>query len=441
MHHHIESLLCLDLVIFLVLNRIKPQAPLLVVPFCQFLQVSGLRPCSPQNHKTLISQLDPSWFGLRPFPCVKGLVFATRFQRPSKHARWDGKSFTNEAPRTQFWAESQWSEPVSALIATSKVCRACFLSTWNVFSFTQVAPRHRGTDCQIRWSVSVGSLLIITMASTLNGRINPTSQGCKNVAELLLQHLFGLGTDVDRPRRCAAAWKLKSRTHSRDNLTSNLSLRAHCRRSRGTTSGAVGTSTRADACALQAYIQLPAPSNHHLNSGISMSSSSINFWRLLCTSSRTLLSFWSMVPGISGLSQSKDTQHKVQRHQQIHLRTGHCHWHKPTKQTTSPLKFEPHMDRQCLIVCDPLNSRSWCSPHIPINHDLRKHKPTTQATCPILWVHAKVLIHHTRLSEILEVPYSKVSERRSQDEVQIPSVMVRILVYCAFLSPHCVRIK
>ena len=32
-----------------------------------------------------------------------------------------------------------------------------------------------------------------------------TSQGYKNVAELLLQHLFGLGTDVDRPRRCAAA--------------------------------------------------------------------------------------------------------------------------------------------------------------------------------------------------------------------------------------------
>ena len=82
MHHHIESLLCLDLVIFLVLNRIKPQAPLLVVPFCQFLQVSGLRPCSPQNHKTLISQLDPSWFGLRPFPCVKGSYLRLDFKDP-----------------------------------------------------------------------------------------------------------------------------------------------------------------------------------------------------------------------------------------------------------------------------------------------------------------------------------------------------------------------
>ena len=58
----------LDLVTFLVLNRIKPQAPLLVVSFRQSLHVSGLRPCSFQNHKTLISQLDVWWFGLRPFP-------------------------------------------------------------------------------------------------------------------------------------------------------------------------------------------------------------------------------------------------------------------------------------------------------------------------------------------------------------------------------------
>ena len=28
------------------------------------------------------SVLDTSWFGLRPFPCVKGLVFATGRQRP-----------------------------------------------------------------------------------------------------------------------------------------------------------------------------------------------------------------------------------------------------------------------------------------------------------------------------------------------------------------------
>ena len=65
--------------------------------------------------------------------------------------------------------------------------------------------------------------------------------------------------------------------------------------------GAVCTSTRADACALQAYTQLPAPSNNTLNSGM-MSNSCTNFRRLLCASSRTLMSFGSMVPGISGLS-------------------------------------------------------------------------------------------------------------------------------------------
>ena len=47
---------CPDLVSFPVLSQIKPQAPLLVVPFRQFLQVSALRPYSPQNPHTLISR-------------------------------------------------------------------------------------------------------------------------------------------------------------------------------------------------------------------------------------------------------------------------------------------------------------------------------------------------------------------------------------------------
>ena len=34
----------LKLVSFLVLNRIEPETPLLVVPFRQFLEVSALRP-------------------------------------------------------------------------------------------------------------------------------------------------------------------------------------------------------------------------------------------------------------------------------------------------------------------------------------------------------------------------------------------------------------
>eukprot|EP00347_Sterkiella_histriomuscorum_P023354 403334965 len=54
-----QSSLCLDLVSFPVLSQIEPQAPLLVVPFRQFLQVSALRPYSPQNPKTLISHKVP----------------------------------------------------------------------------------------------------------------------------------------------------------------------------------------------------------------------------------------------------------------------------------------------------------------------------------------------------------------------------------------------
>jgi hypothetical protein len=50
-----QSLLSPDLVSFPVLSQIKPQAPLLVVPSRQFLQVSALRQYSPQNPKTLIS--------------------------------------------------------------------------------------------------------------------------------------------------------------------------------------------------------------------------------------------------------------------------------------------------------------------------------------------------------------------------------------------------
>ncbi len=55
-----HSLPCPDLVSFPVLSQIKPQAPLLVVPFRQFLQVSALRPYSPQNPETLISRWVPA---------------------------------------------------------------------------------------------------------------------------------------------------------------------------------------------------------------------------------------------------------------------------------------------------------------------------------------------------------------------------------------------
>ena len=43
-------------------------------------------------------------------------------------------------------------------------------------SVPQVAPRHRGSDCQIRWSVSVGSLFIITVASVNSSSDSKTLQ-------------------------------------------------------------------------------------------------------------------------------------------------------------------------------------------------------------------------------------------------------------------------
>ena len=60
-----ECLPCLDLVIFLVLNGIKPQAPLLVVPFRQSLHVSGLR------LSFLINENNSSQMFSKPFACDK----------------------------------------------------------------------------------------------------------------------------------------------------------------------------------------------------------------------------------------------------------------------------------------------------------------------------------------------------------------------------------
>ena len=123
----------------------------------------------PQNTD---SQLDPSWFGLRPFPRVKGSYLRLDIKGPESMP--DGMGFHLPMKLREQNSRSQ---------RKTRIQFSCI---------PQVAPRHRGNDCQIRWNLSVGSLFIITVASTLNGRINATSQGCKN-------------TDVDRPRRCAAA--------------------------------------------------------------------------------------------------------------------------------------------------------------------------------------------------------------------------------------------
>ena len=62
MHHHTENeergvnLSFLNVSRPGEFSRVEPQAPLLEVAFRQSLHVSGLRPCSPEKHKTLISQ-------------------------------------------------------------------------------------------------------------------------------------------------------------------------------------------------------------------------------------------------------------------------------------------------------------------------------------------------------------------------------------------------
>ena len=151
--------------------------------------------------------------------------------------------------------------------------------------------------------------------------------------------------------------------------------------------------------------------NHFLNSGMSMSSSSINFRRLLCASSRTLLSFWSMVLGISGIAVNRRT-HGARCIVTSKSIFAHCHfwrWHKPTKQVTSQLKFEPHLDRQCLIVFDS------------ITFVLDQWKLFNWTRHGLGWGHPLV--------------------SRARGDNSTP-VMVRILVYCSSLSPRrCVRIK
>ena len=104
-----QSLLCLDLVCFSVLSQIEPQAPLLVVPFRQFLKVPGLRPYCSQNPKTVISlraricdwtsKAKGSYLRLD----IKGLVFATGHQRhKGSYLRLDIKGIT-QTVRWEMW--------------------------------------------------------------------------------------------------------------------------------------------------------------------------------------------------------------------------------------------------------------------------------------------------------------------------------------------------
>ena len=86
-----------------------------------------------------------SWFGLRPFPCVKGSYLRLDFNGPESMPDGMGchlpMKLRGQNSRSQRKTRIQFS------------------------CIPQVAPRHCGNDCQIRWSVSVGSLFIITVAS------------------------------------------------------------------------------------------------------------------------------------------------------------------------------------------------------------------------------------------------------------------------------------
>ena len=94
-----------------------------------------------------------------------------------------------------------------------------------------------------------------------------------------------------------------------------------------------GRPPRADACALQAYAQLQAPSNHHLNS---WNIDVLLIHQFLAPSALRLVTNITvfLVHGAwhFGIVVNRRTHSiKWHRHQQNHLRTCHCHWHKTNK--------------------------------------------------------------------------------------------------------------
>ena len=231
----------LNLVSFLVLNRIKPQAPLLVVPFRQSLYVSGLRPCSSENPELWFLNWTRRGLG---WDRSQGIVFATGLQRPWKHH-----------PNSH------------RLICTSSLLLLSFWSIPNVVPGILYPPTIEG-------KITRGALSLANPAVHIPLPSSACSIWCTSMS-----------------------WELWARPP--------VLTPVPCRRTHSS----------------------QRPQN--------------------CLSGPCCLAFRDCRP-------SKDTQLQVHRHQQIQLRTCHCHWHKPKKQATSPLKFEPHMDRQCLIVCDPL---------------------------------------------------------------------------------------
>ena len=151
-----------------MLSRIKSQAPLLVVHLRQSLHVSGLRPCSPQKHKNTDISTGPVVVWVETIPLCQGLVFATGHQRSrARICDWTSKVKSSYVRLDIKGPESMPDGmgchlPMKLRGQNSRSQR----KTRSQFScIPQVAPRHRGNDCQIRWSVSVGSLFISTVAS------------------------------------------------------------------------------------------------------------------------------------------------------------------------------------------------------------------------------------------------------------------------------------
>ena len=66
---------------------------------------------SPETQNTDIST-GPVVVWVETIPLCQGLVFATGHQRPSKHARWDGMSFTNEVAGTEFSFTAKDQNPI-----------------------------------------------------------------------------------------------------------------------------------------------------------------------------------------------------------------------------------------------------------------------------------------------------------------------------------------
>ena len=137
----------------------------------------------PRPLKTLISQLDPSWFGLRPFPRVMGSYLRLDFKGcesmpdgmgchlPMKLREQNSEQNhslrrgIDGASNTDFHRIQIITWLVPQIVRCNDASLSFDFDKQSLQSVPQVAPTHRGNDCQTRWSVQVGSLFIITVAS------------------------------------------------------------------------------------------------------------------------------------------------------------------------------------------------------------------------------------------------------------------------------------